>query len=68
MPERWTAEIIGQMHLNNISAVRLSKEVGWNPKYLSAVLNGHRNPRKAYMKLTDAISRILNCDKAGVDS
>lgn len=59
MPAQWTAEIIGQMHLKRITAKQLAAEVGWNPKYLSQVLNGHENPKGAQEKLTAALDRIV---------
>lgn len=58
MPAQWTAELIGKMHLNRVSAMQLAAEVGWHPKYLSAVMNGHRNPKDAEKKLTAALTRI----------
>ena len=59
MPAQWTAVIIGQMHLNNITAKELAAEVGWHPKYLSQVLNSRVNPAGAEKKLTCALKRIL---------
>ena len=58
MPAQWTAEIIGKMHLNGITAVQLAAAVGWHPKYLSAVLNGHKNPNGAEEKLRNALERL----------
>lgn len=45
MPAQWTAEMIGAMHLIGTTAKELSKQLGYNPKYVSAVLNGKRNPK-----------------------
>lgn len=58
MPAQWTATIIGEMHLCNITAKRLAEEVGWNPKYLSQVLNGHVAPKGAEEKLRNALERL----------
>lgn len=58
MPAQWTGEIIGEMHLRRITAKRLAEAVGWNPKYLSAVLNGHRTPQGAEDKLRAALEKI----------
>ena len=58
MPAQWTAEIIGEMHLKKVTAIQLAKEVGWHPKYLSAVLNGHKAPKNAEKKLREALGRI----------
>ena len=60
MPAQWTADIIGEMHLNGITAKQLAAEVGWHEKYLSAVLNGHRNPKNAETTLRAALDRLVN--------
>jgi len=59
MPAQWTAVIIGQLHLNGITAKELAAEVEWHPKYLSRVLNGVVNPSGAEEKLTIALDRII---------
>lgn len=64
MPAQWTAVIIGQMHLNDITAKHLAKEVGWNPKYLSQVLNSRVNPKGAKEKLEAALARIIERRKS----
>lgn len=58
MPAQWTAELIGEMHLKRITGLMLAEEVGWHPKYLSAVLNGHREPKNAEATLRAALCRI----------
>lgn len=71
MPAQWTGALIGGMHLMGISAKQLAAEAGWHEKYLSAVLNGHRNPRGAEQKLTAALIRLeLKQDRAahGLDT
>lgn len=60
MPAQWTAEVIGQMHLNKIKGIELAREIGWNPKYLSQVLNGHETPKSAERKVRDALDRLTN--------
>jgi len=64
MPELWTAVLVGTMHRYNITANRLAEQVGWNPKYLSAVLNGHRSPKNAERALTRALNALI--DEAAV--
>ena len=59
MPAQWTGEIIGKLHLNGITARHLAKEVGWSDKYLSLVLNGHREPKNAEAKVRAALDSIL---------
>lgn len=58
MPAQWTAELLGEMHLAGVSSKQLAAEAGWNEKYLSAVLNGHREPRKAEQTLRAALLRL----------
>ena len=59
MPAQWTAEIIGQMHLYGITGKQLAAAVGWNPKYLSQVLNGRVNPKGAEEKLRNALESLI---------
>ena len=60
MPEKWTADLLGEMHLAGVTAKQLAAEVGWNSKYLSVVLNGHKNPKGAEEKLKSALDRLKN--------
>ena len=59
MPAQWTADLIGEMHLNGVTAKQLAAEAGWNEKYLSAVMNGHREPKRAENTLRAALGRII---------
>ena len=59
MPAQWTGEIIGKLHLNNITAKELSAQLGYNPKYVSTVFNGHRNPKKAEQKFRQALDELI---------
>lgn len=59
MPAQWTADILGEMHLNSITAKQLAERVGWHPKYLSAVLNGHRSPKNAEPVLRAALNDLV---------
>lgn len=59
MPAKWTADLLGEMHLAGVTAKQLAAEVGWNPKYLSVVLNGHKEPKGAENKLRSALNRLV---------
>ncbi len=64
MRAQWTGEIIGEMHLMGVTAKQLAAVVGWHPKYLSAVLNGHKTPKGAEQKLRNALKDAANNTKS----
>lgn len=59
MPAQWTANLLGEMHLSGVTAKQLAAEAGWHEKYLSAVLNGHREPKNAEQTLRAALARLV---------
>ena len=59
MPAQWTADVVGKMHLHRIAAKALAEEIGWHEKYLSAVLNGHREPKGAEEAVRSALNRMI---------
>lgn len=60
MPAKWTADLIGEMHISRVTAKQLAAEAGWHEKYLSAVMNGHRDPKGAEVTLRAALDRIIS--------
>ena len=65
MPARWTADLLGKMHFAGVTAKQLAAEVGWNPKYLSVVLNGHREPNGAEERFRTAVQEIIQGNSKG---
>lgn len=59
MPAQWTADLIGEMHLNGITAKQLAEEAGFRAEYVSMILNGHRQPRNAEQSLRSALNRLI---------
>lgn len=59
MPAQWTADIIGEMHLAGISSKFLAEHMGLHPKYVSAILNGHREPADAEQKFRAALDELV---------
>lgn len=59
MKDKWTGEAAAIMHVHEISALALSDELGWNPKYLSTVLNCKRRPKNAEEIVMDALHKIV---------
>lgn len=60
MPAQWTAEVVGKMHLYKITAVQLAEKIGWHPKYLSAVLNGKRQPKQGERIVKSAVDELIH--------
>ena len=59
MLAQWTGDIVGKMHIYRISAIELARKLGYNPKYLSAVLNGRRIPKNAQQRFADALDELI---------
>lgn len=59
MPAQWTGRIVGEIHNNKLTAKELAKEIGWNEKYLSQVLNSDNPPKDAERKVNDALDRVI---------
>lgn len=63
MPAQWTGRIVGEIHNYGLTAKELAKEVDWNDKYLSQVLNSENPPKDAERKLTEALNRLIERKK-----
>lgn len=59
MKDKWTGDAAAIMHVHEISAVALAEELGWNPKYLSTVLNCKRRPKNAESLVMGALQNIV---------
>ena len=51
------------MHLHGITAKMLAAEIGWHEKYLSAVMNGRREPKNAESTCKSALERMISEQK-----
>lgn len=60
MPEPWTGELVGRMHNAGVTAKELAAHMGKNPKYVSAVLNGHCSPKKSRQEFNAALDALLD--------
>ena len=56
MRNQWTAEIVGRLHLLKIKEKELAEMSGYSVGYISMLLNGKRDTKKARTK----IEQILN--------
>lgn len=59
MPKKWTGNLVGLMHDEKVSFNELATELGVTNRYVSMVLNGHREPEGAEEKFTAALNRII---------
>lgn len=59
MPAQWMEAFFGKKRMHKVKDSEIAAEIGWHPKYLSAVLNGHRSPQGAEEKLNSALNRII---------
>ncbi len=59
MPAQWTGEVLGKMHINGITAKKLSEKLSMHPKYVSAVLNGKREPKNAEQVFREALDELI---------
>lgn len=59
MPAAWTGKLVGEMHLAGVTAKELAAQMGKNPKYVSAVLNGHYSPKTAEAEFNAALQELL---------
>lgn len=66
MLAKWTGKVIGEMHVAGITMKDLAAEIGWHEKYLSAVMNGRRNPKEAEAKVKEALTRCKDRIKTSV--
>lgn len=59
MLEKWTGEVVGTMHIYGISSKALAEKMHINEKYLSGILNCHRKPKDAELRVRAALHDIL---------
>ena len=60
MPKEWTGDLVGLMHNHKISFQELADELGMTNRYISMVLNGHRDPPGAEEKFRGAVANIIS--------
>lgn len=59
MPEQWTGDIVGKMHINCIAYEELAEKLGYTKTYISMVLNGHRSPKNAEQTFRKALDELI---------
>ena len=59
MPAQWTADIVGKMHIAGVTAKELAAYLNYKPKYVSAVLNGKREPKNAEQIFRQGLEEMI---------
>lgn len=59
MAAQWNSEFAGKLRSSNIKQIELAAHLGYSPEYVSAVLNGKRNPKNAESKFKEALEQLL---------
>ena len=59
MPKKWTGDLVGLMHNHKISFQTLADKLGVTNRYVSMVLNGHRDPPGAEDKFRAAVEELV---------
>lgn len=63
MNERWTGNIVGKMHIHNISCKDLAEEMGVSRSYVSMILNGRRFPLDGRERMAAALDALIERKK-----
>jgi transcriptional regulator with XRE-family HTH domain len=56
---KWTGDVVGTLHVNNIEIRELAAKIGCTPEYLGKILNGKREPKNAEAKVKEALEELL---------
>ena len=59
MPEKWTGEIIADLHTYGITREEFAEKLNYHPKYVSMVLNGKRHPQNAEEVFRAALNALI---------
>ena len=59
MPKKWTAELVGLLHLYNITQGRLAERLGLSYQYVSMILGGRRSPPGAEQRFRAALDELI---------
>lgn len=59
MREEWTGELVGRMHVAEVSQADLAKEMNVKKPYVSMILNGKRSPKGGRERLEAAFNNII---------
>ena len=55
----WTKEVVGTMHIWDISTIELGKEMNCASTYVCSILNGKRSPKGGQERIEAAVNAIV---------
>ena len=64
LPKKWTGDLVGLMHTNGISQQELADVLGVTNRYVSMVLNSHKEPAGAKERFSAALNHIIERKEA----
>lgn len=64
MLAQWIGDFVGRMHRHRVTITQVAQEMGVTREYLSAIMNGHREPKGIENRLNDALDSIIEKRKA----
>lgn len=56
--EAWTGEIVGLLHINNLTQADIAGKMGVTKEYVSMLLNGKKTASGAEERMRQAISEL----------
>ena len=59
LPKEWTGNLVGLMHNKRITNIQLAEKLGVTDRYVSMVLNGHREPDGAEQRFRAAVDELI---------
>ena len=66
MNEKWTGNLIGNMHNEGVTYQDMADELSCTKSYISMILNGSRKPKGIKQRMEDAFASILEKRKREV--
>lgn len=61
--EAWTGEIVGLLHINNLTQADIAEKMGVTKEYVSMLLNGKKTAKGAEERMRQAINEILGLEE-----
>lgn len=66
MPKKWTGDLVGLMHTHGITFTDLADEMGVTNRYISAILNSHKEPAGIEERVRAAVNKLIEAKDTAV--